>query len=220
MQRSPATSVLYDTDGVSGRYGLIDSLVKDIENPVHIRNLVMDLFIAGQNMTGTMAAWVFAQLEAHPDVLQRVREEVLDKFGTEEHGRAPLTWDNLKSCTMMQNVILETLRMYPLLANIGRNAKHDTVLPRGGGEDGSQPIAVPKGAAVTCNIYLVHRRQEEWGEDAWEFKPDRWIGRKFGPEYAPFGMGPRVCIGRKFSLSIYAPRMMTADDTYDQNISP
>lgn len=90
--------------------------------------------------------------------------------------------------------------MYPLLANIGRHAKCDTVLPRGGGEDGSLPIAVPKGAAVTCNVYLLHRRQEEWGEDAWEFNPDRWIGRKFGPEYAPFGMGPRVCVGRESLL--------------------
>ncbi|EME82945.1 uncharacterized protein MYCFIDRAFT_2871, partial [Pseudocercospora fijiensis CIRAD86] len=182
-------------------FGLVDSLVKDIGDPIQIRNLVMDLFIAGQNMTGTMAAWVFAQLEAHPDIFQRVRAEVLEKFGPEEAPLAPLTWDNLRSCTTMQHVILETLRMYPLLANIGRNAKRDTVLPRGGGEDGMQPMAVPKGAAVTANVYLMHRREEEWGEDAWEFQPDRWIGRKISADYAPFGMGPRICVGQQLTMT-------------------
>ncbi|KXT05195.1 hypothetical protein AC578_8433 [Pseudocercospora eumusae] len=189
-------------DGVDiAEFGLVDSLVKDIGDPIQIRNLVMDLFIAGQNMTGTMAAWVFAQLEAHPDIFQRVRAEVLDKFGAEEAPLAPLTWDNLRSCTTMQHVILETLRMYPLLANIGRNAKRDTVLPRGGGEDGMQPIAVPKGAAITANVYLMHRREQEWGEDAWDFKPDRWIGRKIAADYAPFGMGPRICVGQQLTMT-------------------
>ncbi|KAI5358216.1 Putative cytochrome P450 [Septoria linicola] len=185
----------------SSKYGLIDSLVKEIGDPVHIRNLVMDLFIAGQNMTGTMVAWVFAQLSVNADLFVRLRAEVLDKFGTEEAPRDALTWDNLQSCSFMQNVIRETLRMYPLLANIGRIAKCDTVLPRGDGTDGLQPIAVPTGCAVTCNIYLTHRRTEEWGEDAWEFKPDRWIGRKLGPEFAPFGAGPRVCIGQQLTMS-------------------
>ncbi|KAK4627327.1 hypothetical protein CLAFUW4_04496 [Fulvia fulva] len=200
-----------ESDDSDGRFGLIDSLVKDIGYPVHIRNLVMDLFIAGQNMTGTMAAWVFAQLAEHQGILHRVRDEVLEKFGTEDGPRMPLTWDNSQSCTTMQRVILETLRMYPLLANIGRNAREDTVLPTGGGPDGLQPIAVPKGAAVTCNVYLTHRRQEEWGTDAWTFNPDRWHTKKFGPEYALFGMGPRVCIGQQLSkteLSFLIARMM------------
>lgn len=35
-------------EATDNRYGLIDSLVRDIGDPLHIRNLVMDLFIAGQ----------------------------------------------------------------------------------------------------------------------------------------------------------------------------
>lgn len=42
----------------------------------------------------------------------------------------------------------------------------------------------------------MHRREQDWGADAWSFNPDRWLGRKFGPEYAPFGGGPRVCVGQ------------------------
>lgn len=162
-------------------------------------------------MSGTMAAWVFAQLEVHPAIYKRVRTEILAKFGTEEDPLAPLTWDNLKACTTMQHVIMETLRMYPLLANIGRNAKCDTILPRGGGENGDQPIAVPKGAAITANVYLIHRREQEWGDDAWQFNPDRWIGKKIGSNYAPFGAGPRVCVGQHLTMteiSFLIARMM------------
>jgi cytochrome P450 len=152
----------------------------------------VDLFIAGQNMTGTIADWIFAQLEANPEIYRRVHKEVLDTFGTEEPPLVPITWDNMQACTTMQHVIMETMRMYPLLANVGRTARTDTILPRGGGLDGLAPMAVPAGAAFTCNLYLMHRREEEWGGDARDFNPDRWMGRKIGPEYAPFGAGPRV----------------------------
>ncbi len=192
-----------NTAGKDERASLIESLLSDLQDDtVAVRKVVMDLFIAGQNMTGTMAAWLLAQLEANPDVFQRIRSEILDTFGPEDAPRAPLTWDNLKSCKSLQHAILETLRMYPLLPNIGRNAKCDTTLPYGGGADGSEPIAVPKGAFVTVNTYLMHRRAEDWGSDGWEFNPDRWKGRKYGPEYAPFGAGPRVCVRSCIALRL------------------
>lgn len=182
-------------------FGLIDSLKNELSSPVAIRNLTMDLLIAGQNMTGTLAAWVVAQLEANQDVYDQARDQVLQTFGTENEPTAPLTWSNLRSCNLLQWCILETLRLYPLLPNIGRNARHDTILPRGGGVDGNQPIAIPAGAAITANVYLMHRRPEEWGADAEEWKPSRWQGRKFGAEYAPFGAGPRICVGQQLTMT-------------------
>ena len=194
-------------------YGMIAGMARELGDPVKIRNLAMDLFIAGQNMTGTMAAWAFACLERHPDVFGRLRTEVFAKFGTEDDPLAPMTWNNLRACTTLQHVIMETMRMFPLIANVGRNAKCDTVLPRGGGSDGLQPIAVPKGAAVVCNVYLMHRREQEWGHDALEWKPDRWAGRRYGPEYSPFGAGPRVCIGRKSEPHLASEMMLTSSRT-------
>lgn len=196
---------------VKGSFGLISKLMTEIGDPVEIRNLIMDMFIAGQNMTGTMSAWLFARLDANPDMFQAVRQEVLEVFGTERSPLAPMTWHNLRSCNLLQCCILETLRVTPVIANIGRNARHDIVLPRGGGPDGTLPVAVPAGAAVMCNIYLMQRREEEWGADAWEWKPRRWEGRKFGPEFAPFGGGPRICIGQQLSMteiSLVTARML------------
>jgi cytochrome P450 len=84
-----------------------------------------------------------------------------------------MTWDNLRLCTTLQYAIYETLRKYPALPNISRNAIQDTVLPRGGGPDGSCPIVVPKGAPVTCCLYLMHWREQEWGSDPEAFRPER-----------------------------------------------
>lgn len=105
--------------------------------------------------------------------------KVLAIFGTEHEPKpTPMTWDNLRTCTVMQHSIYEVLRKYPTLPLLSRNALKDTVLPRGGGPDGSQPIAVPKGTPVTCCLYLMHRREEEWGPDAEAFVPDRCKRRR------------------------------------------
>jgi len=63
--------------------------------------------------------------------------------------------------------------MYPVFAHLSRTAIRDTVLPRGGGPDGSQPVAVPKGCPVTCCVYLMQRREQSWGPDADKFVPER-----------------------------------------------
>jgi cytochrome P450 len=170
----------------AARFGLVGNLVRERgADPVKIRDFVIDILIAGQNMTGVMAAWIFARMEVHREWFGRVRGEVMRSFGAENDAKLPMTWDNLKACKDLQNVIQECLRLYPLLPAIGRSAKQDTILPTGGGPDGTQPIAVPKGAAATINLYIMHRRRDIWGEDAWKFNPDRWSGRKVGKGFAP-----------------------------------
>lgn len=60
----------------------------------------------------------------------------------------------------------------------GRMAFRDTILPRGGGPNGDQPIHVPKGSMVNYTVYAMHRRKDLWGDDAEEFRPERWENRK------------------------------------------
>lgn len=47
----------------------------------------------------------------------------------------------------------------------------------------------------------MHHRTDIWGDDADEFKPSRWEGRKNGWEYLPFNGGPRICLGQQFALT-------------------
>jgi cytochrome P450 len=62
----------------------------------------------------------------------------------------------------------------------------DTVLPRGGGPDGKSPIFIPKKMMVMWSAYSMHRSEDFYGEDAEEFKPERWEKLRPGWEYLPF----------------------------------
>lgn len=80
-------------------------------------------------------------------------------------------------------------------------ANKDTVLPVGGGPDGKSPLFVKKNNVVTYSTFVMHRRKELFGEDADEFKPERWENIRPGWEYLPFNGGPRICPGQKFAMT-------------------
>lgn len=69
----------------------------------------------------------------------------------------------------------ESLRLYPVVPLNSREALEDTILPRGGGEDGMAPIFIPKGGLVSWNLWALHRRKDYFGEDAEVFRPERWL---------------------------------------------
>ena len=93
---------------------------------------------------------------------------------------------------------LTALRLYPVFPQMNRVARVDTVLPRGGGPDGQSSVFAPAGTGFETSWYNLHRLKSVWGEDADEFRPDRWKeGFKPDPsQYMPFGIGPRSCLGR------------------------
>jgi len=77
----------------------------------------------------------------------------------------------------------------------------DTFIPIGGGPDGKSPVFVPKGTMVSYSLYTMHRLKRFYGENAEEFKPERWETLRPGWEYLPFNGGPRICLGRKFPFA-------------------
>lgn len=66
------------------------------------------------------------------------------------------------------------LRLYSPVTSHSRTARVDTVLPRGGGADGQQPLAVRAGATVTWSTYALNRDPRWYGPDWAAFRPERW----------------------------------------------
>jgi cytochrome P450 len=93
------------------------------------------------------------------------------------------------------------LRLYPVVPLNSRFAKQNTTLPRGGGPDGKSPVFIKKGAPVSYSVYSMHRREDIYGPDAKEFKPERWKTLRSGWGYLPFNGGPRICVGQQFALT-------------------
>ena len=131
-------------------------------------------------------------------MVKKIREEVFQVIG--RHGRP--TFDKLKQMKYINNVLNEVLRLYPIIPFNVRAALKDTTLPRGGGPDGMQPIAILKDDPIGYSPLFMQRRKDLFGPDADEFKPERW--ETWHPQpwtYVPFNGGPRICLGQNFALT-------------------
>lgn len=186
----------------SGRekYVFLAELVKSTRDPIELRSQLLNILLAGRDTTAGLLGWTFYTLARNPAAYTKLRNVVLETFGSfdEPHD---ITFANLKGCQPLQHVLNEILRLFATVPLNTRRATKDTTLPRGGGEDGQSPIYVKKDQEVNYQVHLMHRRKDIWGQDADQFNPDRWIGRKAGWEFLPFNGGPRICLGQQFALT-------------------
>jgi steroid delta-isomerase-like uncharacterized protein len=148
------------------------------------------LLLAGHETTAKALAWIFALLDRHNDVADRLLEEQQRCLC----GR-PVAYDDLPTLPFTQGVIHEALRLYPPIWSLTRTAlEDDTILG----------YTVPAGALITISPYLLHRNPAIWKRSD-EFLPERFLGDEAeiasrACKYIPFGHGPRQCIGKQFAL--------------------
>ena len=67
------------------------------------------------------------------------------------------------------------------------------MLPSGGGPNGDAPILMKKGDQVMMFPSILHKDKEFWGDNAEDFRPERWENLKPLWDFIPFGGGPRNC---------------------------
>lgn len=178
------------------KYVFLDALAESTRDPVELRSHMISILLAGRDTTASLLSFTYTLFIEHPEVYKKLRTIVLEDFGTYKHPRN-ISFSTLKSCNYLQWIMNEALRLHPVVPLDGRQALKDTTIPTGGGPNGDKPIYIRKGTAVDYSVYVMHRRKDLWGQDADEFRPDRWDGRKSGWEYLPFNGGPRICIGQQ-----------------------
>lgn len=190
-----------DDGGAEKHYTFLQELVKLTQDPLELRGNLLHILMAGRDTTAGLLGWIFYLLARHPSVYEKLRQTILADFGPFSSDTDRITFESLKACHYLQHVISETLRLYSVVPESMRTAVRDTKLPRGGGTDGKSPIYVRRGETVIYNMNIMHRREDLWGEDAHEFKPERWDHRRQGWDYLPFSGGPRICLGQQFALT-------------------
>jgi cytochrome P450 len=182
------------------KYIFLRELAAQTRDPIELRSQLLNILLAGRDTTAGLLGWTFYTLVRHPEIHAKLRAIILDRFGTYSQPHS-ITFANLKSCTYLQHVLNEILRLYPNVPLNSRRSVRDTTLPRGGGPDGKSPIYIPKSTEINYSVHIMHHRKDVWGEDVEDFKPDRWEGKKVGWDYLPFNGGPRICLGQQFALT-------------------
>mmetsp|Transcript_26365 Transcript_26365/g.63507 ORF Transcript_26365/g.63507 Transcript_26365/m.63507 type:complete len:188 (-) Transcript_26365:438-1001(-) len=122
-----------------------------------------------------------------------------------------MEYGDLSRLQFMTRCIMETLRLWPAVANgTFRQLEHDDWIH---GQDGEK-VRVPEGTFVQVTNWLRHRNPQLWGPDAEVFNPDReftpdeiWNNKGFSARnpatlrFSPFTYQPRDCIGKNFAQS-------------------
>ncbi|KAI0779694.1 cytochrome P450 [Fomes fomentarius] len=168
--------------------------------------------IAGVDTTSNALARVLQLLSEHQDVQEKLRKELLE--AQDCYGEV-IPYDELSQLPYLDAVCRETLRVYAPVNVTTRQAKEDTVLPLAEpirGLDGTTipEIPIAKGTLLTCNLRACNTNKALWGEDADEWKPERWLKplpraveeARIPGIYAnlmTFISGGSACIGFKFS---------------------
>lgn len=148
------------------------------------------IFMAGHETTANTLAWAWFLLSN----CTRTRTRLQAELDTVLAGRTP-TFADVANLPFTKAVIEETLRLYPPVPILGREAMADTTI-------GKKPIA--KGSLVMVVPWLMHRNPVLWSKPD-VFDPNRFLDpkakkpNKYG--YVPFSIGPRICAGLQFGMT-------------------
>lgn len=142
----------------------------------------------------------------HPHSIKAIRNEV-DRVVSaylDENGSVPnrnsfnINPANFRPSVLpyVMAVFYETLRLYPPVPFELKQCEQQTTLPDG--------TFLPKNAILVWCTWAMNRSKLTWGEDAVEFKPERWLEdgnfvSKTAFEFPVFNGGPRTCLGKKMA---------------------
>ncbi|KAF1991541.1 cytochrome P450 [Aulographum hederae CBS 113979] len=177
----------------------LDQIAQESATKTDLRDQLLNVLLAGRDTTACCLSWTFRLLVRHPHVLSRLRSEVASVMKNSPHPNR----EQIRKMPYLACVIKESLRLYPSVPINNREAVQTTMLPTGGGKDGDSPMLVRKGEVVVYSQYAVSRKKNIYGEDAEEFRPQRWESGELagiGYAYFPFNGGPRQCLGEDFAL--------------------
>lgn len=188
---------------------------KEGKRGLSIDEIFGNLFVinfAGHDTTANTLAFTMLLLAAHPEVQAWVAEELATLGATKT--LAVDEWDyehvfpRLKRC---QAVLLETLRLYPLIMSLPKWTKDRSQTI----QVGEKTLVIPPGVGTSPHLLAVHTHPKYW-TDPFEWKPSRWIidGKENATgsmeiceeiwtplphTYFPWSSGPQNCPGEKFS---------------------
>lgn len=158
----------------------------------------MLIMVVGLETTATLLTNCTYALAFHPEIQDKLYRELMKivEFN-EDKDRHSFDYDTLSSCQYLDCVVSETLRSMPPALISDRVSESDYKIEK-------YNLSLPKGSEVQIAIHAIHNSPDYWHKPE-KFDPDRFMpGNKENivpGSYCPFGLGPRHCLGMRFSLT-------------------
>ncbi|KAL3833481.1 hypothetical protein ACJIZ3_008217 [Penstemon smallii] len=167
-----------------------------------LQHVVLNFILAGRDTSSVALSWFFWSIILNPWVEEKILIEICsilsETRGDDDISKwldTPLVFEELDRLIYLKAALSETLRLYPSVPEDSKHVIADDLLPDG--------TFVPGGSNITYSIYSTGRMKFIWGDDALEFKPERWLsedGKKFEAkdqfQFVAFNAGPRICLGK------------------------
>ncbi|ESQ53203.1 hypothetical protein EUTSA_v10024958mg [Eutrema salsugineum] len=160
-----------------------------------LRDTILAFILAGRDTTASALSWFFWLLSENPHVVAKIRQEIIST----DLPRTGNGQENLDKMVYLHGALCEAMRLYPPVAFERKSSIEPDVLPSGHKVDANSKI-------IIC-LYALGRMRAVWGEDALQFKPERWITENGGLKHEPsfkflaFNAGPRTCLGKQLAMT-------------------
>ncbi len=191
-----AVDAVLDQRALSGSRGgdLVDLLVAGLRtrggatDRRAVRDELVTFLVAGHETVASALTWAWYLLARNPDVAQALASEADQVLGD-----GALQLGDLEKLVVARSVVDETLRLYPPAWVITRKLTAQARL---------KDYLLPAGALVIMSPWIVQRHPAVWVNPN-VFDPGRFVGTQARSHagYLPFGLGPRICVGRDFALT-------------------
>lgn len=168
----------------------------------YMRDIILNFLIAGKDTTAGTLSWFICMLCKHSQIQHKVAHDVQQATKTHEDTNFSefanlLTDEVVDKMQYLHATLTETLRLFPSVPMDSKVCFSNDTLPDG--------FDTKKGDIVFYMPYAMGRMKYLWGEDAENFRPERWIDANglFQPEspfkFTAFQAGPRICLGKEFA---------------------
>ncbi|KAJ3124741.1 hypothetical protein HK098_000887 [Nowakowskiella sp. JEL0407] len=196
-----------------GRDLLDRLLTSNIFTDEEIKSEALGFFLAGHETTATTLTWTIFALVQNPRAYAKLKEEIDQTL----KGGKPSN-ESLSNLKYLDAFFKETQRMHGVVTAIARDSATETTVTTFDG----LTIAIPANVQFLINMHRIHKSKLYWGEDANEFKPERWAD-SFVPipgTFMPFGDGPMNCIGQKIAVIETKIALTRIIQRFDLRLSP